>query len=317
MTSFDVFLILFVYRPGSGIRAFELLIGFLVLIVLSCFIALLVKVDPNWADVFDGYVPSSTIVGSKALYVSIGILGATVMPHGLFLGSHCALLTRIETDDGTTKERASSTSSSPRQSVEISGQSSAQERVASSASKRSNLHETVDDNSIPSTPFEGRETSSQRDQDQERSTRPARWISSLQNLISRTFPSIDMSAVTPIGSNRRLRAAKDFVSSLGLSGGAIIPELDYKPGSTFKRPQASLKHVKLHVPHACWDVALSLVFFAITINSAILIVAGAAFYFNSENPGQEVVADLHDAFVLLSDSLGKAFGILFAIALLA
>lgn len=96
VTSVDVFLILFVYRPGSGIRAFELLIGTLVscsptsttllhgadpntrrpqvIIVLACFIILLVRVDPNWADVFRGYVPSRTLVGSKALYVSVSIL---------------------------------------------------------------------------------------------------------------------------------------------------------------------------------------------------------------------------------------------------
>ena len=70
------------------------------------------KVGVNWGDAFFGYVPSKTIVSSGALYtcgspyphvgcaltdpvVAIGIIGATVMPHGIFLGSHLATQDRI------------------------------------------------------------------------------------------------------------------------------------------------------------------------------------------------------------------------------
>lgn len=38
-------------------------------------------------EVFKGYIPSSAIVDGQGLYLSCGILGATVMPHSLYLGS--------------------------------------------------------------------------------------------------------------------------------------------------------------------------------------------------------------------------------------
>jgi metal iron transporter len=72
-------------------RCFELLIGLLVLTVLGSFVALLVKVSPDWGDVFYGYVPSNGIVKGGGIYIAVGIIGATVMPHAFFIGSKVRL----------------------------------------------------------------------------------------------------------------------------------------------------------------------------------------------------------------------------------
>jgi Mn2+/Fe2+ NRAMP family transporter len=73
------------YPPGVG----------QVVTVLVSFVILIVKLNPVWVEVFKGYLPSKTIgQSSNALYTSIGIVGATVMPHALFLGSSLATQNR-------------------------------------------------------------------------------------------------------------------------------------------------------------------------------------------------------------------------------
>ena len=81
--------------------------------VFFCFIALLIKAEPDWSQVFIGYLPNGDLFQSDtdAIYVgetlryagflrlltlvAIGILGATVMPHALFLGSSIATQDRV------------------------------------------------------------------------------------------------------------------------------------------------------------------------------------------------------------------------------
>ncbi|KAI0515029.1 natural resistance-associated macrophage protein-domain-containing protein [Xylaria bambusicola] len=87
----DVFIILFFYRPtGSmnGLRIFEIFVMLLVLTVAACFsIQLSLIKDTRVGEVFRGYLPSDVITKSEGLYQACGILGATVMPHSLYLGS--------------------------------------------------------------------------------------------------------------------------------------------------------------------------------------------------------------------------------------
>lgn len=103
----DVLIILFFYNPkGSvrAVRAFEIFVMVLVLgvVICFCFQLSLIK-DVGVGEVFRGYLPSSAIIKSKgyakfpelpcsslpfiSIYQSCGILGATVMPHSLYLGS--------------------------------------------------------------------------------------------------------------------------------------------------------------------------------------------------------------------------------------
>ncbi|KAF2434638.1 natural resistance-associated macrophage protein [Tothia fuscella] len=88
----DVLIILFFYNPtGMSMRAlriFEFCVAGLVLGVAVCFCFQLSLIkNVSVGEVFRGYLPSSALVKSKGLYQSCGILGATVMPHSLYLGS--------------------------------------------------------------------------------------------------------------------------------------------------------------------------------------------------------------------------------------
>ncbi|KAF8971491.1 natural resistance-associated macrophage protein-domain-containing protein [Flammula alnicola] len=101
LTAADVLIFLSFSDPsraqGRPIRMFEYTIIGLVFAVFGCFIALLVKASPNWSQVFMGYVPDKHLFQSDpdAVYAAVGILGATVMPHALFLGSSLATQDRV------------------------------------------------------------------------------------------------------------------------------------------------------------------------------------------------------------------------------
>ncbi|CBQ70205.1 related to vacuolar transport protein ESP1 [Sporisorium reilianum SRZ2] len=271
ITSVDVLIILFIYKPppNGSFRLLEALIAALVFTVLACFIVLLVRIKPHWPDVFHGYLPSHHVVDSGALYVSVGILGATVMPHAIILGSHFASIDRLPNLDG---QRTTS-------QAELDHQ--------------------------PDTPDQ------------------SRW-----QLIT--------------GSFSRLLRAKPETKTEMLSLTRIVRSLiHHRTGTHDADPDTELNHphrrsrtqhvqpddlplrtldnIRIHIKHASVDIGMSLVSFAIVINSAILIVAAAAFYYTPDGrgSGKVVVASLYDAFYLLKDRLGSLAAVLFAVALLA
>lgn len=70
------------------LRAFEVFVMCLVLGVVICFCVQLSYIsNTSVGEVFRGYLPSSAVVDGQGVYLSCGILGATVMPHSLYLGS--------------------------------------------------------------------------------------------------------------------------------------------------------------------------------------------------------------------------------------
>ncbi|KKY17438.1 putative transporter protein smf2 [Phaeomoniella chlamydospora] len=70
------------------LRLFEYFVMALVLGVIICFCIQLSYIkDTSIGEVLRGYLPSSAVVNGNGIYLSCGILGATVMPHSLFLGS--------------------------------------------------------------------------------------------------------------------------------------------------------------------------------------------------------------------------------------
>ncbi|KAH8723109.1 natural resistance-associated macrophage protein-domain-containing protein [Phaeosphaeriaceae sp. PMI808] len=91
ITLVDVLVILIFYKPNgsmAAVRAFEVFVMMLVLGVVVCFcVELSLIQDTTVGEVFKGYLPSAAVVESNGLYLSCGILGATVMPHSIFLGS--------------------------------------------------------------------------------------------------------------------------------------------------------------------------------------------------------------------------------------
>lgn len=91
ITILDVLLLLLFWRQDGSLtrlRIFEYFVMALVLGVMICFCIQLSYIRIRSAkDVFRGYLPSSVLIRGNGLYNACGILGATVMPHSLFLGS--------------------------------------------------------------------------------------------------------------------------------------------------------------------------------------------------------------------------------------
>jgi manganese transport protein len=86
ITAFDVLIILLL--QSKGFRYIEALIITLIMVVGGCFLAELIFSRPDLQAVTAGFVPRVEILQNpQMLYVSIGILGATVMPHNLYLHS--------------------------------------------------------------------------------------------------------------------------------------------------------------------------------------------------------------------------------------
>src|SRR5438477_12915259 len=86
ITAADVLAVL--YLQTKGFRYIEALVITLIATIASCFAAELLFSKPNLGGVLLGFVPGPHIImNPQMLYVSIGILGATVMPHNLYLHS--------------------------------------------------------------------------------------------------------------------------------------------------------------------------------------------------------------------------------------
>ncbi len=90
----DTFFILFLQQ--KGIRYMEVLIFSLVFIIGSAFVVELFFAKPDMHELALGFIPS--IPDSNALYIAIGIIGATVMPHNLYLHSALVQTRRNGTD---------------------------------------------------------------------------------------------------------------------------------------------------------------------------------------------------------------------------
>ena len=86
ITALDVIMVLFL--QGKGFRYIEALVITIIAIIGGCFIAEIFFAKPDAGGLLLGYVPSLEILQNQAmLYIAVGILGATVMPHNLYLHS--------------------------------------------------------------------------------------------------------------------------------------------------------------------------------------------------------------------------------------
>lgn len=86
ITALDVFLVLFLNT--KGFRYIEAIVGGLIVVITVCFVIELIFAQPHWGEVLLGFIPRTEIVTNPSmLYIAIGILGATVMPHNLYLHS--------------------------------------------------------------------------------------------------------------------------------------------------------------------------------------------------------------------------------------
>ncbi|KAK5778340.1 hypothetical protein RI543_004001 [Arxiozyma heterogenica] len=91
LTVVDVLIVLLAYKPNGSlkiVRLFEAFVSLLVVLTVICFAIELFYADlGSTKKVFNGFLPSKAVFEGDGLYLSLAILGATVMPHSLFLGS--------------------------------------------------------------------------------------------------------------------------------------------------------------------------------------------------------------------------------------
>ncbi|GMG19867.1 unnamed protein product [Ambrosiozyma monospora] len=93
LTILDVLAILLFYDPDGSVRQvrkFEIFVCVFVFATFVSFALLIAKVDiPSVGGVFKGFLPSKELFQSKqSIFLALGIIGATVMPHSLYLGSN-------------------------------------------------------------------------------------------------------------------------------------------------------------------------------------------------------------------------------------
>lgn len=103
LTVLDVFLLLFLQK--KGFRVIESIVGVLILIILVGFGYELLLAQPDVRALLGGLVPRTEVVTTPGmLYLAIGILGATVMPHNLYLHSSIVQTRNFaRTDKGRTQ----------------------------------------------------------------------------------------------------------------------------------------------------------------------------------------------------------------------
>jgi manganese transport protein len=86
ITAVDVFVILAL--QALGFRWVEAFVVALLGVIAACFAVQIAMADPDWGAVIRGFAPTVDIVANRdMLYLALGILGATVMPHNLYLHS--------------------------------------------------------------------------------------------------------------------------------------------------------------------------------------------------------------------------------------
>ncbi|WP_333599100.1 Nramp family divalent metal transporter [Flavobacterium sp.] len=100
ITVLDTFLLLFLIN--KGIRKMEAFIIALVLVIGFSFVFEMIFAQPETGKIFAGLIPS--LPNANALYIAIGIIGATVMPHNLYLHSSLVQTRKFDRSDKGIKQ---------------------------------------------------------------------------------------------------------------------------------------------------------------------------------------------------------------------
>src|SRR6478736_248599 len=100
ITVLDTFLLF--YLQKKGMRAMEAFIIALVLIIGLSFIIEIFMAKPHAGELIKGFIPSS--LTDEALYIAVGIIGATVMPHNLYLHSALVQTRKIGNNEQSIKK---------------------------------------------------------------------------------------------------------------------------------------------------------------------------------------------------------------------
>ena len=85
LTVLDVLILLLLTK--IGFRRIEAIVATLILVIMVVFVYEVVLARPDLPAMFEGFVPAPEILGNGQLTMALGIVGATVMPHNLYLHS--------------------------------------------------------------------------------------------------------------------------------------------------------------------------------------------------------------------------------------
>lgn len=98
ITTLDVLILLLLMR--LGFRKIEAIVATLVGVILLVFAYEVLLANPSIGGIIQGYIPSDKILTNHSmLYLSLGIIGATVMPHNLYLGSSVSQTRKVDRED--------------------------------------------------------------------------------------------------------------------------------------------------------------------------------------------------------------------------
>ncbi len=105
ITVLDVFLLLFIMK--FGFRKIEAIVGTLIFTVLVIFIFEVFVASPHVTEVLNGFAPNKTIItDNSALFIALGIIGATIMPHNLYLHSSIVQSRMYDRNSSNSKAQA-------------------------------------------------------------------------------------------------------------------------------------------------------------------------------------------------------------------
>ncbi|GAA6822228.1 Nramp family divalent metal transporter [Helicobacter pylori] len=105
ITVLDVFLLLFIMH--FGFRKIEAIVGTLIFTVLIIFIFEVYIASPSVTHMLNGFIPQTDIITNQgALYIALGIIGATIMPHNLYLHSSIVQSRMYDRNDVKAKKNA-------------------------------------------------------------------------------------------------------------------------------------------------------------------------------------------------------------------
>ena len=103
LTALDTLLLLLLQR--WGIRRLEAVVIAMVALIGGCFAVELLLLQPSWPAIGQGFIPqASTLINGGELFLAAGILGATVMPHNLYLHSSLVKSRQWESHQDSRKE---------------------------------------------------------------------------------------------------------------------------------------------------------------------------------------------------------------------
>lgn len=105
ITVCDVFLLLFIMK--FGFRKIEAIVGTLIFTVLAIFTFEVYISSPNVLNLLNGFVPHTEIITNQGiLYIALGIVGATIMPHNLYLHSSIVQSRKYDRNNNEDKAQA-------------------------------------------------------------------------------------------------------------------------------------------------------------------------------------------------------------------